>query len=305
MITGSDWGGSRLIAAQTCKQLYFNRYIREHPTTPGIAGIVRREDSPASSKGSLVHVGLQHYYKRLIEEPDGDKRKFILEGIYKANEAMTKFNLPETIAPLIRDEVMACLDQYFQNYNLNNEMQPLAVEKEVSFKILDKATGHFHVHTGIVDLIAKWHDALFVVDHKTTSMTFDQLYGQYAFSLSFRGYALAVAEEYGEPLGVLVNAIRFKKNKALECEFQREPFMYSREDLADIPRTVISIKREIKMCETDGFWPKSSSQCVKPWGKCEYYQLCKYDDPAMVNALYRPAPTKADHEEPTLETKPS
>lgn len=46
------------------------------------------------------------------------------------------------------------------------------------------------------------------------------------------------------------------------------------------------------MCQSENFWPKSAEQCSQVWGLCEYFPLCKFDDPAMVNALYKPAPVK-------------
>ena len=45
IIKGSDWGGSRLSLAQTCKQKYYNKYVRMHSEEAATPGIVRIEGS--------------------------------------------------------------------------------------------------------------------------------------------------------------------------------------------------------------------------------------------------------------------
>jgi hypothetical protein len=287
-IKGSDWGGSRLSAAQTCKQYYYNRYNRPHPTDSS-EGIIKIEDGYAATKGSLLHKALQVYYELQIKEPEGNRRDHGLIAIHHMLEHIKEFNIPPNKIPLLTDEVMSAMDQYLSFY-CTDTLVPLAVEKPVSVKVPD-VDGTVHVHTGIVDLFALWHDAPFIVDHKTTSRGFDVLFQSYAHSLSFKGYCKAAAAEREQQVGVLVNAIRFKGNKALECEFQREAIMYTEQALDEFEPTVLSIKREIRACEVDGFWPKADKQCIQPWGACEYFPLCKYDDPVMVQALYKGAKT--------------
>ena len=284
MIQGSDWGGSRLACAQTCKQKYYNKYVRE--ASDGKPGIVRLEDGYAASKGTLLHTFLQDYYNRLIAEPKGDKREFGVLAIKTMLDDIPKFNLPENKAPFISDEVIAAADQYLTHY-ANDMLVPLETEVTVQVPVPDP-NGEVHIHTGIIDLLGEWNGAPFIIDHKTTSKTFASLFQGYVHNLSFKGYCKSAEVNHGKQVGVLINAIRFKNNKDLEVEFEREPYMYNAKDLEDFDRTVISVKREIQACEADGFWPKSGEQCVQPWGTCEYFPLCKFDDPAMANALYKP-----------------
>lgn len=283
MIKGSDWGGSRLVCAQTCKQKYYNRY--ERPNDAGGQGIVRLEDSYAASKGTLLHTFWQTYYNTLIANPEGDKREAGLLAIKTMLEEIPKFNITFAKAPFLQDEVIAAADQYLQHYAVDS-LVPLATEVELSIEI--EENGVIHTHTGIIDLLCEWNNAPFVVDHKTTSKTFAALFNSYTNNLSFKGYCKAASKKYGKQVGVMINGLRFKNNKALEVEFEREPYMYNEKDFSDFNRTVHSVRREIDMCKADEFWPKSGDQCVQPWGTCEYFSLCKFDDPAMVNALYKP-----------------
>lgn len=291
IIKGSDWGGSRLSLAQTCKQKYYNKYVRMHSEEAATPGIVRIEGSYAAIKGTLLHKCLQVYYQQLIDDPDGDKRVYGLTAIGAMLEEIPQFTVPENKASLLEDEIISAADQYFTRY-AHDDLVPLAVEKPVQVYVRDPATGENHVHTGIIDLECEYHGGLFITDHKTTSQTFASLFQKYVHNLSFKGYCKALAgngeKDNGTPIGVLINAIRFKNNKALEVEFEREPYMFNAQQLEEFDRTVVSIKREIEMCMNDGFWPKAGDQCVQPWGACEYFPLCKYDDPAMVRALYKP-----------------
>ncbi len=289
IIKGSDWGGSRLATAQTCKQKYFNRYVRQHPTTDTIQGIIRIEGSYAAIKGTLLHKCLQVYYQQIIDNPLGDRFEYGVQAIKAMLDDIPSFVIPEHKAALLNDEIISAADQYFSHYK-TEDLTPYAVEKHVQVHIKDPQSAETHVHTGLVDLLASYHGGLFIVDHKTTSQTFASLFQKYVHNLSFKGYKRALDElDNSRPVGVLINGIRFKNNKALEVEFEREPYMFTAQQMDEFDRTVVSIKREIEMCQSDDFWPKSAEQCVQPWGTCEYYPLCKFDDPAMVNALYKPS----------------
>lgn len=292
IIFGSDWGGSRLATAQTCKQKYYNRYIRQHHNATH-GGIIRLEDSYAASKGTLLHVFWQSYYGQIIKNPNGVRRDMGLTAIQEMLAEVDKFTVPEHKKPLLMDELIATADQYLQYYH-DESMTPIAVEKPVEVRIT-RPDGQIDIHTGIVDLEALYHGGHFIVDHKTTSQTFQALFNRYTHSLSFKGYVRAVTAMHPElekPVGVLINAVRFKNNKALEVEFEREPYMFNQQQLDEFDKTVVSVKREIEMCQADDFWPKSGDQCSQAWGLCEYFPLCKFDDSAMVNALYKPAPVK-------------
>lgn len=285
IVKGSDWGGSRINTAQTCKRKYYNRYVR--PTPEGV-GLIQIEDKGAASKGSVIHAGLQHYYNAIIAAPDGNRAESAVDAIHHAIQVLnTEFSFQPEIAGLLRDEIIAALDQYFQHYAVE-DLIPIATEVPVAIEI-PGIDGNMHTHTGIIDLVAEHLGGLFIVDHKTTSMGWDMLFKKYTFSLSFKGYCKAARPIYGKEIGALVNGIRFKKNKALEVELMREPIMYSPQELDEFEPTVLSVLREIQSCEIDGFWPKSDAQCVQVWGTCEYFPLCKFDDPAMVATKYKTA----------------
>jgi hypothetical protein len=282
MITGSDWGGSRLATAQTCKQKYYDQYLRPHPTAPGL-GLIPIESKLAPTKGTLVHLGLQNYYESKIKTPEmaGDERA--LAAMHFAINAIKDFNIDKNMVPLLKDELISTFDQYFSKYELE-DLIPIACEVPVQIRIGD------FVHTGLIDMLARWEDTLCVVDHKTTSMSMDFLFKKLRLNLSMKGYAHAARSMEiagGEPVMALINGIQFKKNKAMECEFARELIMYTDDEMDEFEATVSAIRNEIELCEKNNFWPKSGEQCVQIWGECDYRKLCMYDDPALVSTFYK------------------
>lgn len=278
VIKGSDWGGSRISTFQTCKQKYYLSYEYSHPG--GGNGLVVIEDKVAPARGSLIHLGLQHYYEGLIANPKAERGPLILSSIQAALAAIKNFDLPAELVPLLKDEIMSALDQYFQKYELD-DFVPLEAEKPFNLNI-----GNL-VHTGIIDLFGIWKDDYFVIDHKTTSLRTDQFFKKFRFDLSLMGYAKAKSEQLGRPVNVLINAIRFKKDKAMTVELEREPIMYSPGELDEhFTRTIQAERRNIEVCKAEDFWPKSGNQCVQVWGDCEMRRMCIYNDPAMAKTFY-------------------
>lgn len=280
IIKGSDWGGSKLTTFQTCKQKYNLAY--RYPYPGGGNGLIAIEDKTAPTRGTLIHMALQYYYQKLIDDPNRDKGPIIIESIKLAIDKIDEFDLPAESKPLLKDEIISCMDQYYTKYSVSEDITPLEVETPFNIQIDDI------IHTGIRDLFGVWNNDLFVIDHKTTSLRLDQFFKKFRFDLSLKGYAKSKADELGRPVGVLINGIRFKKDKAMTVELEREPIYYTDSELhEDFVQTVRAERRNIQLCETENFWPKSGSQCVQVWGDCEYRRMCVYNDPSMAKTFYR------------------
>ena len=278
IVKGSDWGGSRISTFQTCKQKYYLAY--EYPHPEGGDGLISIEDKVAPAKGTLIHVALQHYYEGIIADPTVPKGPLIVAAIKLAISHIEDFDIPMELKPLMKDEMISALDQYFQKYEIE-DFVPLEAEKPFNLPI-----GNL-VHTGIIDLFGMWNGDYFVIDHKTTSLRLDQFFKKFRFDLSLMGYAKAKSEELGRPVNVLINGIRFKKDKAMTVELEREPIMYSPGELEEhFVRTIQAERRNIEVCKAEDFWPKSGNQCVQVWGDCEFRRMCIHNDPAMAKTFY-------------------
>lgn len=278
LVKGSDWGGSRMTCAQTCKQKYYYENLVPHPA--GGSGLVLVESKLAPTKGTLMHAGLQRFYELKMASPELPYMDRVVQSIKYCLDGIKQFSLSDDQRELLREELIAAMDQYCTKYELE-DLEPIAVELPVTVKIGE------YVHTGIIDLLARWQGIPYVVDHKTTSMQLGFLFKKLRFDLSMKGYAIAASEKMGEPVNALVNGVRFKGTKTLECEFDREPIMYNEAERAEFPRTIQAIRKEIELCEASGFWPKSGAQCVQIWGECDFRKLCVYPDPSMISTFYK------------------
>jgi hypothetical protein len=278
LVRGSDWGGSAISCAQTCKQKYYFEKLQPHPA--GGTGLVLVGSKIAPTKGTLLHAGLQRFYELKMHEPDRPYMERVIHAIKYSVDGIKQFDLEDSAKDLLKEELISALDQYATKYELE-DLEPIAVELPVTVQVGD------FVHTGIIDLLAKWQGIPYVVDHKTTSMQLAFLFKKMRFNLSLKGYCIAASEKLGEPINALVNGIRFKGTKSLECEFDREPIMYNDAERAEFPKTIKAVRQEIEMCEREGFWPKSGDQCVQIWGECDYRKLCTYPDPSMISTFYK------------------
>jgi hypothetical protein len=272
-----------MTCAQTCKQKYFWEFVAEHPE--GGQGLVPLEAKLAPTKGTLMHAGLQKFYELKLHQPTTPYADRVVLAIKHAIDSIKNFRLDENLVPLLKEELISALDQYCQKYEVD-DLEPIAVELPVKVQAGD------YIHTGIVDLVAKWHGVVYIVDHKTTSMQLTHLFKKLRFDLSLKGYAIALSQQRNEVVHSLVNGIRFKGTKTLECEFDREPIHYSESEVAEFVPTIQSIRREIEDCERTGFWPKAGAQCVQLWGECDYRKLCLYQDQAMIKTFYQPRKPK-------------
>lgn len=290
VIRGSDWGGSRLTCAQTCKRKHYYEHELVWPAPlpddKQGQGLIMRDNKLAPTKGTLAHLGLQTYYtiKKHGLHLSMSNQDVICISIKTMLDAIPRFNLPDQILPLLKDELISMMDQYIKRWELE-DIEVLGVEMPISLKIGD------HVHTGIVDLFGRWQGSLYIIDHKTTSTKLEFLFKKLLFDISLKGYAKAMREQTGEVVHALVNGIRFCGNKALEVELDREPIMYSKAEMDEFEPTVLSILRELDLCRKEGFYPKSGAQCVQIWGECDYRKLCVYPDEGMVTTFYNPRRT--------------
>ena len=278
----SDWGGSRLTLAQTCKRKYFYGHLYNGK------GLETQHVNTNIMFGVLVHLGLQYYYSQMIGAEAFDSEKSAVAGIKSVLELLDEVLADgESQKQLLKEEVIACLDQYFQKYpSTSDDLVPIEVEKCEAITWPGMLLGN--EHTVKLDLFAKWQGHEMVVDHKTTSLGWDLFFKQFKDDLSLKGYAYVKRKQTGKKVDVLINGIRRKKNKALECEFQRDVISYTEKDMEEFEKTVIHIRKEIALCENENFYPKSGKQCVQVYGECEFRKLCTFDaDDSMVKTFYR------------------
>lgn len=179
---------------------------------------------------------------------------------------------------------------------------------------------------GIRDLRVKWHDAIWVLDHKTSTEWSDLTVDEGKASFQFQEYAwvekhlahqlkdawdkegIAAHGQVDVPListpvgGVIGNYIISRQPYAEgrkpstrdlpRDQFVREPYPYSEAQLAEWHEDAMDLAREIFTRWQTQNWKRNRTACAH-WGRCEYYRLCWETDPAYREAAalssdYRP-----------------
>lgn len=134
---------------------------------------------------------------------------------------------------------------------------------------------------GIIDVGAEWGDAVYVVDHKTTTVLGkdDSTYYflQYKPDNQMTGYTWALGKLTNRRLGgAIVNAIGLYKSG--EVKFKRG--ITSRNQY-EIDEWLVGVRERcnlIKRAERSGVWRLETSQCMN-YGQCDYHSIHVLNDP--------------------------
>lgn len=163
-------------------------------------------------------------------------------------------------------------------------------------------TIHF-AWSGRIDLVAFSHNAMRVIDHKTTSIMGDQFSTPFVLSNQTRGYVWAARQLWPHLniSGFCVNAIHLKRPTTGRLpddllapgprggppalSFHRFYFDYSPESLASWETNVRDILSDFVHCLVRDYFPMHTRACVDKFGTCPYHAVCCESDPAMQRVL--------------------
>lgn len=268
---GTRSGASKLATFQVCHQKYKWAFVDN---------LVKISGSPSASFGSAIHEGLYTFYT----EKDQPRHESELKAIARAVEFVEATTFDSVAKELLRDEVVAALDQYFQKYNPET-LLPIACEQ--SFKLDIRG----FEYTGRLDFVGRWilegKEYLVVPDHKTTGMDWERFFKQWQFDLALRGYAYAARKILGEPVHVLINAIRRRKTKTFEVEFDRQLLFFDDDMMDSFEDEVQSIYLDIQdRIEGRRAWDKNGKACVGMF-TCDYYDLCRFPSQSMKDTMFK------------------
>lgn len=162
---------------------------------------------------------------------------------------------------------------------------------------------------GIRDLRVRWHEQLWVLDHKTSTEWSDLTIDEGKASFQFMCYAWVEREmqrlvgtnrdvistsvlDGAQSLpvgGVIGNYIISRENYANadrkptardlpRDQFERHAYSYSDSQLAEWHGDAMDIARAIWAAHQRGEWRRNRTACAH-WGRCEYYRLCWETEP--------------------------
>lgn len=278
--SSGEWGWHATELAMKCPQAFAYAHrvkwaqgdvdaeVSELPSRP-VTG-----DKAALYKGSLVHQGLAHYYARKRDEAQG-----ISTRLATPSDAIEW--CAEKLGPGARqyvDLAKAALRAY-ESFYLTERLTPMHIEEVFSAEVSG------YRYTQRLDLVAR--DAagrVVIVDHKTTGVINPMTEARYSLSGQFLGMATFGREVFGREFGgVVLNLIELNERGGVRgFDFRRVPVQPAPNALRLFPLTVKHARDRIAELDRAGVdpweWPKvlSETVCVGPYGKCEWFECCRW-----------------------------
>ena len=264
----SPKGWSRLATILQCPQKYAYTYLLPEDQGGGKGA----GNSPALIKGSLVHTGLAHHYRRMMADQQGEDRSQWYEPLMAMQfQAYKEGEDWEEQLEASQDTVKA----YISHYGVE-EFKIVAVEEMIYTNIGS------HMVTGRADLIIQQRSTgkVWIVDHKTTSRISSAQVKYYGISGQLIGYEYMGRELFGEHWGgMLLNQIQHTKegkpNKYNRVELPPAPNM-----LARYPKIVRDAEARIEELENRGVhdYPMAMHEltCFHRYGACRFVDMCRW-----------------------------
>lgn len=240
--------------------------------------------------GAVIHSAIAHY---LIHKDKEAATVIALRSWRATPEDPDEWRTPEKMVEVL-DSVYNNLDFEVVLGKDGTPMVeiefalPLFLETERDEMEIVRAAGFEGVlYAGIIDLVTKWMQQYFVVDHKTSSYFYRSPKGGTPFvdpkyfdrfkpEAATAGYCWAMNQVFGEPMaGMIINAIGIPKTGKNPIVFSKNAIPWSAEELEEWRQdTVMTI---VQLCEAiiKDKWPKCTESCWKFNSPCNYLTLCK------------------------------
>lgn len=234
-------------------------------------------------KGSLVHLGIAHYYARkraLIQGTDPDEYFEPIEAIGR----LAIKNYSETREQLWMEHAELCqytTSQYISHWHAEG-WEPLHIEEQFRSHVTDDEGNRF-LYTQRADLIvADSRGKIWIVDHKTTYRIAPKTIKRYTLSGQFLGYRVLGEKAFGKNFGgVVLNMLQLPKEVGDEIIFKRptlDPAPYA---LRTFKQTIINAEKIIRSnnhLDNAMDWPAvhHETACWTPYGACPFHETCQF-----------------------------
>lgn len=261
----SERGWHRIQSFLQCPQKFAWRHKAK------IEDRVKGQESPALVKGSLIHIGLAHYYAQMQAEQNGQD-----PGMYYGPKAAIE-KLASIEGDGWRKHTEICkqvIDAYRMEY-AHERIRPLYIETvfEAKFK--------GHRLTGRLDLVYEdTRGKIWVMDHKTTGHLHARQRTYYSVSGQLLAYKWMGQAAFGDRFGgLLLNQIQHggKAFKFVRPHLDPAPHLF-----AALPQTIDDAEAGIAQLEQSDRqyfeWPKATNEltCFSRYGACGYLEKCRW-----------------------------
>ena len=131
--------------------------------------------------------------------------------------------------------------------------------------------------TGMIDLIARQHDRVGIMDHKTTSVEGPSYYDSFNMSQQFIGYIrsarkLTQLDVQGALLNVIIGRKPSKTGTSLD--FSRRWYSYPEHLINEWQDDVLSLIEDFVERLKSGYFPKRTLWCTNKFGTCPFMNVC-------------------------------
>lgn len=263
-------------------------------------------EKPSLNFGSAIHLALEYRYKHYRNRPVDDTY------YNEVSKVLTDFFTEHQPPAEDWRTLNWCLELVRKyNYRYEQEEFSLLVDEhgepmvELSFALPLYTHQHDRhdmagndqipvIYSGRIDLPISLDDAIWVSDHKTTSMMGQMFFDDMRRSSQQKGYVWAFQELTGRSVkGYMINGIRTKeppqyvlngtankRGKSSSPEewwnesFQRERFQVSAKELEEWKSNTIDLVEEFFWHYARGYMPQKTAWCTR-FGRCPYYDVCQ------------------------------
>ena len=129
------------------------------------------------------------------------------------------------------------------------------------------------VFTGRIDAVLTQGEALWVIDHKTSSRGGKEFQEAFFLSSQTRGYTWAAQQLLGTPVsGLIMNAVvvRPLTKTGTGTEFDRHTYHYTPDSLEEWRENMVATMTDFISCLVRGFFPQSARSFKSPCAGCDY-----------------------------------
>ncbi len=237
-------------------------------------------------KGSLLHIGLAHYYQRKLEEKEGrDPNAF-----YTPEEAVLVLSKQEARKSEDRNEaslwvsctapVLVALEKYQSQWS-RCSWKVIAVEQELRAQITrTDGSGRF-LFTQRADLIVQdAHGFYWIVDHKSCYRITSKTLRQHILSGQFLGYQMFGRRMYGRKFGgVVINRVKLSSPVDFERSVLEPAPAAAAGFMRSLQQTEDRIQAHAHLTDPMDFPAVLSDQvCYGKYGPCSAFELCRWGD---------------------------
>lgn len=225
------------------------------------------EMEPATGRGAafgdLIHEGMRIWYRTFDPMT---AMQAIIDKPYTDDD--TDYRTKEKAIDLF--------GKYLSHYGKDEHWK--VIFTETPFEVVDVEDDF--KWGGKIDLVVRWNDRLWIVDHKTTSVFDRNWWLQFFPDMQTGGYVWAASKLHGEPIyGAIINMLQVsnvKKEKPLNELFQRKWYIYEPHEIDEWKRQARRVYHRIAACEeADDFPPDWHACTLRKYGACSWYDYCR------------------------------